>query len=183
MKYGFASSMVIRSVESSTASMPLIWSAVPLIMSCRADDVAKVCLSHGRGSLRVSGAFYRVLEVGGRHLSVRRLEDNVVAEVEGVRLAVSADVPALGDVRRYLEVLVDGDEAAVDLDDVACGDGVGDEGRVEREGIAADEPQRRAGRAAAVAAAARPGYYRYYFLRRCNPSRPQRRLAPRATPR
>ena len=71
-----------------------------------ADDVAQVGLGDGGGGVRVSGALQGVLEVARGHLAVRLLEDDVLAQVEGVGLAVRASVPALGDVGGELEVFV-----------------------------------------------------------------------------
>ena len=69
------------------------------------------------------------------------MEEDVGAQVEGVDGAVVADVPALGDVRDELQVLVEADEAGEDLDDVVRGLGVRGAGRVERDRVAAGQPQ------------------------------------------
>ncbi len=85
----------------------------------------------------LAGPLQGVLEVGGGDKPVGVLEDDVLTEVEGVDLAVGADLPARGDVGDDLEVFVDGDEAAEDLDDVGGRGGVAGQGGIEGHGVAA----------------------------------------------
>ena len=71
--------------------------------------------------------------MGGYGLAVVELD--VVSQVEGEGPLVVAEVPPGGDVGDDVEVGVDGDEAAEDLDDYKCGAGVGGEGGVEGGGV------------------------------------------------
>ena len=71
--------------------------------------------------------------MGGDGLAIVELD--VVSQVEGVGPFVVAEVPPGGDVGDDVEVGVDGDEAAEDLDDYKGGAGVRGEGGVQGGGV------------------------------------------------
>ena len=115
----------------------VVGAAVELV--AHADDVTQVVEDGGGEVGGVGGAFEAVLDVlGGDAAAV--VEDDVVAQEEGVDEAALGDLPALGDVGDDLEVEVEADEATEDLSGVLGGagvadlDGVEDGGRVVAEG-------------------------------------------------
>ena len=99
-----------------------------------ADNVAQVLVGHRRFGQRICNPLQRPLHVVSRH---RRaiVEFGVGAQMEGVDPAVVADTPAFCQVRHYVEVRVDGYQAAEDLDDDASGRCIGREVRVQGWGI------------------------------------------------
>ncbi|WBL36486.1 hypothetical protein O0235_02665 [Tepidiforma flava] len=97
-----------------------------------ADNVAEVGDDGGGGVGGVGGALDGILHVfGGDAALIAGMEDDVVAEAEGVGAAAVGDFPVLGDVADDLEVGVEGDEAAEDFDDVFAGGDIDDLDGVE----------------------------------------------------
>ena len=97
-------------------------------------DVVQVEVGDGGFGTGVQGPLHGEFEVVGCH-GLAVVELDVVSQVEGEGPLVVAEVPPGGDVGDDVEVGVDGNEAAEDLDDYECGTGVGGEGGVQGGGV------------------------------------------------
>ena len=100
--------------------IPLMSSDLAFEDSLHADDVVEVGVGDGRSCVRVCSPLHGPLEVVGCH-ALAVVEFRVLANVERVEGSVVVDLPTLRDVGYELEVGVEGNEAAEDLNDKTRG--------------------------------------------------------------